>query len=80
VLNRDALRTDRPYVSFRASAPLPELAVDEVREAFSFGPQSGRTGNLHVLNQALGGVKGAALLARTPAGVFSVEAFFPVAL
>ncbi len=78
VLNREAIRLDRPHVMFRLSGPLPDIPVESVRDAFSFGPLGGRTGNLHVLNQVILEAKGAVLLHRQPTGVFTFEALFPV--
>lgn len=80
VLNREAIRKDRPYVLFRVSGPLPDVPLDAVRDAFSFDPQSGRTGNLNVLSQMLSAAKGAALLNRQPSGLLSVEAILPVSI
>ena len=80
VLNREAIRPERPYVGFRAAAGLPAVAPEEVRDALALGPGRGRTGNLHVLSQVLAGARGAALVHRSAAGVLAVEALIPVAL
>jgi CheY-like chemotaxis protein len=80
VLNREAIRKDHPYVLFRVSAPLPDMSPEVVRDAFSFGPQGGRTGNLNVLGQVLLAANGAVLLNRNPSGLFTFEALFRVAL
>ena len=80
VLNREAIQPARPYVGFRVSAVLPEVAPETVRDAFALGPDSGRTGNLHVLSQVLAAVKGAVLLHRTAAGLLVAEALVPVSL
>jgi len=80
VLNREAIRQDRPYVMFRASSNLPGASVDEIRDAFAFGLDAGRTGNLHVLGGVLSAAKGAVFLNRPSPGFFTVEAAFPVAV
>jgi len=80
VLNRGAIRPDRPYVVFRASALLPGTGLDEVRNAFEFDLRSGRTGNLNVLDRLLSAAKGAILLDRQPSGVLTIETLLPVAL
>jgi CheY-like chemotaxis protein len=78
VLNREAIRRDRPYVAIRALGPVPDLSLDQVREAFAFGPDSGRTGNLHVLGEVLSAAKGAVLLNRPSPGNLAVEAILPI--
>ena len=80
VLNREAIRRDRPYVLFRVAGPLPEVSIEQVRDAFAFGFQGGRTGNLNLLGQVLSSAKGAALLNRTAAGSFTVETMLPIAV
>ncbi len=80
VLNREAVRRDRPYVLIRASGPLPEASIDQIRDAFTFGPQGGRTGNLNVLSEVLSAAKGAALINGPLNGQFSVEAILPITL
>jgi hypothetical protein len=80
VLNRGAIRPDRPYVVFRACALLPGTTLDEVRNAFEFDLRSGRTGNLNVLDRLLSAAKGAILLERQPSGVLTIETLLPVAL
>ncbi len=80
VLNREALRPERPYVVLRVSGTMPSVSADEIRDAFGFGAQSGRTGNLNVLALVLTAARGAALVGRTPAGHTSVEAIVPVAI
>jgi hypothetical protein len=54
--------------------------VDEIRDAFGFGVQSGRTGNLNVLALVLTAVRGAALVSRPSAGHISIEAIIPLAI
>ncbi len=80
VLNRETIRRDRPYVIFRISGSLSGASVDEIRDAFAFGLDEGRTGNLHVLAGVLSAARGAVFLPRPVAGVFTVETAFPVAL
>ena len=80
VLNREALRLERPYVVLRVSGAMPSVSVDEVRDAFVFGVESGRTGNLNVLALVLTAVRGGALVGRTAAGHIHVEAIVPVAV
>ena len=80
VLNRGAIRPERPYVVFRASGPIPAAALEEVRNAFAFDLQSGRTGNLNVLDRLLSAAKGAVLLERQPSGMLTVETLLPVAV
>ena len=80
VLNREAIRRDRPYVMFRASCNLPGVSLDEIRDAFAFGLDAGRTGNLHVLAGVLSAAKGAVFLNRPSPGFFTVETAFPVAI
>jgi CheY-like chemotaxis protein len=80
VLNRGAVRREGPYVLFRVSAPLPALSVEEVRDAFSSGPEGGRTGNLNVLGKVLSAARGTVLLGRHASGLFLFDALFPVAL
>jgi CheY-like chemotaxis protein len=80
VLNREVVRRDRPYVHIRAAGPLPKSSVDEVRESFALRPESGRTGNLNVLDEVVSAARGAVLLSRQPTGVFTVEILLPVAL
>ena len=80
VLNREAVRQDRPYVIFRASCSLPGASVEEIRDAFAFGLDAGRTGNLHVLAGVLSAAKGAVFLNRPSPGLFTVETAFPVAI
>ena len=80
VLNREAVRADHPYVVLRATGFAPALSPEEVRDAFAFGPQSGRTGNLNVLGQALSAARGAVLLQRPAGGSLALEVLLPVAL
>jgi CheY-like chemotaxis protein len=80
VLNREALCPERPYVVLRVSGAMPAVSADEIRDAFAFGLQSGRTGNLNVLAQALSAARGAALVGRPSVGHLSVEAIVPVAI
>jgi hypothetical protein len=80
VLNREAVRKERPYAVFRVSGGLPEAAVDEIRDAFSFGLQGGRIGNLNVLGEVLSSARGAAFINRAASGGTTVEAAFPVSL
>lgn len=80
VLNREAVRGARPYVVFRATGTLPATELAETREAFSFTPESGRTGNLHVLGEVVAAAGGAVILERTPAGVTAIEAALAVSL
>jgi CheY-like chemotaxis protein len=80
VLNREAIRRDRPHVIFRVSGNLPGATVEEIRDAFAFGLNAGRTGNLHVLAGVLSAARGAVFIYRPLAGVLTVETAFPVAL
>jgi CheY-like chemotaxis protein len=80
VLNREALRPERPYVFIRVSGAMPLVSADEVRDAFGFGVQSGRTGNLNVLALVLTAARGAALVGRSAAGQISVDTIVPVAI
>jgi CheY-like chemotaxis protein len=80
VLNRDSVRRERPYVVVRAAASLPQTSLEQLRDAFSFGSDAARTGNLKVLGEVLTSSKGAALLDRNPAGLFSIAIMLPVAL
>jgi len=80
VLNRGAVRKDGAYVLFRVAGPLPALAVDSARDAFSTAAEDGRTGNLHVLGDVLKAARGAVLLHRPASGLFLLDALFPVAL
>jgi CheY-like chemotaxis protein len=80
VLNRDAIRVERPYVVFRVAGFGEQLAPEEVRDAFNFGPQSGRTGNLNVLSQVLAVARGAVLIQRTASGSLTLEILLAVAL
>ena len=79
VLNREAVRKERPYAVFRVSGNLPETGVEDVRDAFAFGIQEGRVGNLNVLGQVLSAARGAAFINRPAVpGAFNVEVAFPV--
>jgi len=80
VLNREVIRRDRPYVIFRVSGSLPGATMEEIRDAFAFGLDAGRTGNLHVLAGVLSAARGAVFLSKPVSGVFTVETAFPVAL
>ena len=80
VLNREALRPERPYVVVRVSGAMPSVSAEEVRDAFGFGVQSGRTGNLNVLALVLTAARGAALVGRSAAGQVIVDTIFPVAV
>jgi CheY-like chemotaxis protein len=80
VLNREAIRLEHPYAVLRISGAMPSVSVDEIRDAFGFGVQSGRTGNLNVLSLVLAAVHGAALVSRPSAGHLSIEAIFPLAI
>jgi hypothetical protein len=59
---------------------MPLVSADEVRDAFGFGVQSGRTGNLNVLALVLTAARGAALVGRSAAGQISVDTIVPVAI
>jgi CheY-like chemotaxis protein len=80
VLNREAIRVERPYVVIRISGAMGDMTVDSIRDAFNFGVQSGRTGNLNVLGQLLLASRGAALIGASAPGAYSVDTVFPVAL
>lgn len=80
VLNRAAVRPDRPYVLIKASASLPGTTTEAVREAFTYGFQDGRIGNLSVLGRLLAGAGGAVLARSASSGTLSVEAALPVSL
>jgi CheY-like chemotaxis protein len=80
VLNREAVRPERPYIIFRVSGHLPEASVEEIRDAFAFGLQAGRIGNLNVLSQVLSAAKGAVFINRTAPGAFTVETAFQVSV
>ena len=80
VLNRAGVRPGRPHVVFRVSGRLPSMTVDEVRDAFTFGPQSGRTGNLNVLGEVLSSAGGAALIYHPTGDQFSIDSVFPVSI
>ncbi len=80
VLNRGAFQAGRPYVSFRASGTLPGSGLAAARDAFSAGPEGGRTGNLHVLAGVLGAAQGGALISAGAGGALAVEALLPVAI
>jgi CheY-like chemotaxis protein len=80
VLNREAIRPERPYVEFRASGLALAMTPEEIRDDFAFGPKSGRTANLNVLGQILSAARGAVLLHRPVAGAVTLEILLAVAL
>jgi CheY-like chemotaxis protein len=79
-LNRSAVRTERPHVVIRISAPIPDLPLEAVRDSFSFRIEGGRTGNLNVLSELLTAARGAVILNRQTPHLFVFEALFPVSL
>lgn len=80
VLNREAIRGERPYAVLAGSAALAGAEIEQVRAGFSFGPQSGRTGNLHALGEVVSRAGGAVCLEKSGAGVLRIEAAFAVSL
>jgi CheY-like chemotaxis protein len=80
VLNREAIRPERPYVEFRATGLAPAVTPEEIRDAFAFGPKGGRTGNLNALSQVLTAARGAVLLHRPASGAVTLEVLLAVAL
>lgn len=80
VLNREAIRSERPYVLIAGTAALPAADLEEVRSGFAFGPHSGRTGNLHALGAVVSAAGGAVLLEKRPSGLLAIEAVFAVSL
>ena len=80
VLNREAIRRERPYVLFRVSGHLPNAMAEEIRDGFAFGLAAGRTGNLQVLGEVLSAARGAVFINRPSTDLFTVETAFPVAL
>jgi CheY-like chemotaxis protein len=80
VMNREAVRKERPYVVFRVSGNMPGASVEGIRDAFAFGLQGGRVGNLNVLGQVLSAAKGAVFINRAPSGPITVETAFQVSV
>jgi hypothetical protein len=73
VLNRSALRLDRPYVSFRIVGSLKEETLGELSDAFSSELTDARTGNLRIVAEIASAAQGAILLTELAMGVFAVE-------
>jgi CheY-like chemotaxis protein len=79
VLNAEEFASSRPAVAFRAAACLPQLSLPKLRDDFSAASANPRIGNLHVLSRTVSESRGVVVLAKSAAGMVSVETLLPVA-
>jgi len=80
VLNRESIRRDHPHVSFRISAPLPSVSLEEIQLDFAAGGESARTGNLSVVSKVLVAARGGLLIDRGSTGTLILEPLLPISL
>jgi DNA-binding NarL/FixJ family response regulator len=80
VLNRNALRQTRIWVSFRVVGELKENTLNDLGESLSFASLTNPTASLRILGEVVSTAGGAVLLTRLPANTFALEALLPKSL
>ena len=78
VFNRSSLRADISYIEFRLCAFLGATRLEEIRQAFHEASADPRTGNLQMLNLALGEAQTAIAVHQKLRGEFAFALYIPV--